>query len=532
MRKIFIRESSVGSVDGDKYLLPKHLYGLLSTHTTSLGDNAAFPDEDDHPFDYTIIKSRFKLVVDELDTLGLESTDNDYLVSELSGLISKCKEMETPIKDFLEKLCENVVNKIFSIPEETVNLECKLVGKVKPEKPVRVVPEPTNSDVIKFKDVNDIKFSKEAIAKRRFINAMIQGAAYTYANDVSLYEEELDKVNSELIPIYDRIRKINDYLLFAKKDNITDDNIMQGAYVETKVGSSDERSEIKAQGIVFPLLLQETIKGFFELFSIHGLPSDRKLANYIIRKSDFIKAEPWDMRFGVPLWKMTFGGVENSSVIPYAFTNLIEMPCSTFNSSMKEILSMTETGENILSDIVDAASNDSEYQEFQGRIAKRNLEKSVINDGYFSAGELDGLELDDDGGDGDVIEEEGESQNIETYYRGICGQLDKLKYKRQIWLADNPEYAAEYAEECEDGHLYEFDVDNSRLKPYEWYYNMPDWWEPIDGFSEETQDELMSDGYNCYTFPLDEADVLVLLDPSLIVDVREIPLGDYLGENE
>ena len=533
MKKIYIKEDRIKSISNESRLLPKHLYGLLSTHTTSLGDNKAFPVEDDYPFDYTIIKQRFIEVSDALETLGLEGENNDELISELSSLVTKCKEMEEPIKDFLEKLCENVVNKMFSIPEETINLTCKLVGKVKPERPVRVLPEPIGSDSFKFKDTNDIKLSKDAVAKRRFINSLIQGAAYTYANDVSFYKEELDKVNEELIPMYDRIRIINDYLLFSKKDEITNEKIMQGAYVETKVGVGEERSEIKSQGIIFPLLLQETIKGFFEVFSVHGLPNDRKLANYIIRKADFIKAEPWDMRFGTILWKKVFGTVEDTNVIPYAFTELIEMPCDEFNLSLNEILSSTDRGDEIMDTILRKSYNDNDYQEFKNSIVKRNLDKSVISDGYFSAAELDGFDLDgDDNMDGDVIEEDGENQSIETYYRGICGKLDKLKYKRQIWLADNPEYAAEYAWECEDGHLYEFDIDSARLKPYDWYYNMPDWWEPIDGLSEKVQNELINDGYNCYTFPLDEADVLVLLDSSLIVGVREIPLEEYLEGNK
>lgn len=531
MKKVYIKEDRIKSISDESRLLPKHLYSLLSTHTTSLGDNKAFPVDDDYPFDYTVVKQRFIEVSDALDSLGLESTDNDSLVTELSLLVTRCKEMEGPIKDFLEKLCENVVNKIFSIPDETINLTCKLVGKIKPEKPVRVLPEPIGSDSFKFKNVDDIKLSKDAVAKRRFINSLIQGAAYTYANDTSFYEEELDKVNDELIPLYERIRIINDYLLFSKKDNITNDNIMQGSYVETKVGVSEDRSEIKSQGIIFPLLLQETIKGFFEIFSVHGLPSDRKLANYIIKKADFIKAEPWDMRFGVILWRKIFGTVEDTNVVPYAFTELIEMPCDEFNLSLNEILSSTDRGDEIMNTILSKSYNDNDYQEFKNSIVKRNLDKSIISDGYFSAAELDGLDLDDNNADGDVIEEDGENQSVETYYRGICGQLDKLKYKRQIWLADNPEYAAEYALECEDGHLYEFDVDSTRLRPYDWYYNMPDWWEPIDGFSEEVQNDVMNDGYNCYTFPLDEADVLVLLDPSLIVNVREIPLEEYLEKN-
>ena len=147
MKKIFIRESSIKPLGDDKHLLPKHLYKLLKTHTTSLGDNGAFPDEDEYPFDYSIIKQRFEEVTNAIEDLGLESLDEDYLVSELSKMVTLCKRMEEPIKEYLEKLCSVVINDIFSIPEETVNFSCNIVGKVKPEKPVRVLPEPIGTDV-------------------------------------------------------------------------------------------------------------------------------------------------------------------------------------------------------------------------------------------------------------------------------------------------------------------------------------------------------------------------------------------------
>ena len=77
MKKIYIKEDRIKNISDESRLLPKHLYSLLSTHTTSLGDNKAFPVDDDYPFDYTVVKQRFIEVSDALDSLGLESTDND-----------------------------------------------------------------------------------------------------------------------------------------------------------------------------------------------------------------------------------------------------------------------------------------------------------------------------------------------------------------------------------------------------------------------------------------------------------------------
>lgn len=121
-------------------------------------------------------------------------------------------------------------------------------------------------------------------------------------------------------------------------------------------------------------------------------------------------------------------------------------------------------------------------------------------------------------------------RGIESWYRGIEGTYDELKTKRQIWLADEPTYAAEYADECQDGHLYKMDIDTSRLKLYDWYCEADKWFDPYDGFSDEEINELKQEGYNGYTFALDEATVLVLFDKSLIVNIEELPLEEYIED--
>ena len=129
------------------------------------------------------------------------------------------------------------------------------------------------------------------------------------------------------------------------------------------------------------------------------------------------------------------------------------------------------------------------------------------------------------------------SDGIETYYRGTdvpCDVSDVGIDKKYYctWLADNPYYAAEYTKKSgENGRLYEIKVDLSKYNGYEdWYYD--DDFDPYDGFSREDQEELMKEGYNGYTFALDDAEVLVLFDPSLIVSIKELPIEEYLEEEE
>lgn len=413
MKKIYINEEFMSNVVKGR-LLPQFLFKLVKTHTTSLGDNEAFPTSDECPFDYALLKERYNEVCDAIDDIGLESLDEDYLMSELSSLVTKCKELETPVRDALEKVCENALNKLFAIPEESINMTFKLVDRIKFKSPIRMRPESSDSIKYNFKDIADIDLSNKAIGKRRFIDALIQGASYIYANVEGLYIDDIDRINPELPRLYRKIRIINDFLLFTKKEEMSDDKPMQGSYVETHLGIDDAKTTIKAQGIIFPLLFHEAIKGLFELFSAHGLPQDREKAQYIIRKADFVLAEPWDLRLGVGLWRMIFGGVEDTNMIPYMFTSFVKIPTDEFNLSVKEILSNTEKGNEIINALMTDAEYDNGYQQFTNRINARNVDKSLIQDSYFTGAETSGFEIDSEEEDG-VIEENEDADTLGEY---------------------------------------------------------------------------------------------------------------------
>ena len=403
MKKIHIRESSLPLLKKE-VLLPKFLFKLIKNHTTSLGDSVAYPSGEEYPYDYTLLKDRFKDVTEAINGLGLERMDEDFLMSLLSKRLTECKEMERPIRDELERICENAVNRLFAIPKDMVNIKCKLTDKIKFKNSVRVIPEKTKDIGYSFKDIADIEHSNKVVEKIRFINALIQVASYTFSKKEDLYKDDIDSINPHLIPLYREIMAINDYLLFTKKENISDDKPMQASYCETHLGMDGERTLIDAQGVIFPLLLQDTIKGLFDLFSSHGLPTDKEKALYVIKKADFLLAEPWDLRLGVGLWNELFGSVDDTNIIPYVFMRYVSIPTDEFNIVTKEMLSRTEKGDETLNSLIDKSTYDSGYEQFTNRINARNINKSVLSDSYFTAAELDGFDLDSEDG-GDVIEE-------------------------------------------------------------------------------------------------------------------------------
>lgn len=393
MKKVYIKE---GQINKD-LLLPKFIFDAVRSHETSLGDNPAFPGEDDYPFDYVILKERLRDLHAQMKDVGIPLGNTEELISHLSILVRKCKEMEKPIKDSLEKLCENSINRLFAIPDGAVNFKCRLVDKITTKISVSVTPEASSSSNFKFKDVADFELAKGAIAKRRLINSLIMGAAEYYTSMKTLYMDELNRLNPELLGLYDKIMTLNSYLNFVTKEEITDKKPKQGSYVEVHVGFNGKKSTIESQGIIFPLLLHDTIKGFFELFSVNGLPTDTEKAKYIIGKADFLLAEPWDMRFGVRLWQLIFDRLElgdDTNIIPYIFMELVILPYEEFNAVMKELFMNTERGDEIMNAFIEKSRYNDGYQKFQNRVNARNMNRAVIADSYFTASELDGYDID------------------------------------------------------------------------------------------------------------------------------------------
>lgn len=379
--------------------LPKFLFQYVVKHQTSLGNNLAFPPEQDYPFDYKILKKRMKEVDDIAKEMFGENLNPTKAQNLLVNYLTECQKIEEPIKEQLIKICENVIHKIFSIPRETIELSCELVNSITPKKSMRILPEEYNDNDWAFEDLNEISNVNKVVLKRRFINALVQGASYRYAQITDFYIEEFGQLNPTLPQIYQKIIALNDYLLFNKKEKISDKKPKQGGIVEVELGRVGEKTVINAQGTNFIFLLTETIRGFFELFASHGLPEDNKKAAFIIKQADFLLAEPWDLRMGVPLWDIITNGVDDTKFMPYYFSILCELPVDEFNENVQEILAKTKRGNDYVSELINDAEKEFEMNNIHQFIQDKNDNETLINDSFFTSDELDDE-------DDEIIEEE------------------------------------------------------------------------------------------------------------------------------
>ena len=392
LKKDVVKENTEYNILKDA--LPSDISDMTENGGTSLGNNPAFPDIFDKPFIYTISRQRFEETKNELKSIGeINDVEETDIPSALAKLIQKCREIEKPYRPQLERICFNYIVDLFNVPQESVDILMELKDKIDLDRD-SIILDPVDGngdDGIEFNDVNDALSIKDEVYKRRLLDALCMGGAMSMSSNIESYENEINQINPSLCDLYHKILALNNYLMFTKENlDMTDENKMQMGTVEVSLGMRDEKPKIEAQGMIFPVLLSESIRGFMELFISHGLPKNRERAMAVIGKADYLKAEPWDMRLGPSLWKLfsnSFNDI-NSTDLPYLLKGISSLSIDNFNYLMKEVFAKTKKGRLIMSRLSQRAKNDAEYDRFVDKMDKMKQDKAVITDEYIHEDEL------------------------------------------------------------------------------------------------------------------------------------------------
>lgn len=395
MKTIYISENIISNENFKKSILkdtlPDDIVSTVMRNKTSLGNNPSIPDIFDEPFLLKITEKGFNETKEELKNIGeINEVDETELEPALSKLILKCKEIEAPHRSELEKICLNYIIDLFNVPDETIDISVSLCDSVDTNRG-SIIVDPDNNYENYYETVEDAIELKGEIYKRRMLNALCVGAAMRMSNNYDYFIQEINKIDGNLIDLYKKIIALNTYLLYTKNNfGITDKNKMQIGTVEVFLTTKDNKVKIESQGVILPILLMETIKGFLELFISHGLPKDINKANIIIGKSDFLKAEPWDMKLGPFLWDLlsnTFNDI-NTEELPYLIKIISELKVEKFNYLMKEVFAETKKGKQIMSKLSFKAKRNIEYDKFVDKMAKMKTDKGIITDDYIHPDEL------------------------------------------------------------------------------------------------------------------------------------------------
>lgn len=371
--------------------LPSDILYAIYQNNTSLGNNPAIPDIYGTPYLYHVVEKAFNKAKETLKEIGsIDDVKGNSIKEVLARLIKLCQEKERPYRNQLEKICFDYVIDLFGVPKDMVDILVELKDKIEiNSNTVRI--DPADGEDFTLDSLVDAMSIKKEVFKRRLLDVLCLGAGVSVSNSINNYKEDIAKIDAMLPDLYFKILSLNNYLLFETENfDITDKNPRQMGTVEIFLGKEDDKVRIKAQGMIFPVLLCEMVRGFMELFISHGLPTDRDKAIAVIEKSDYLKAEPWDMRLGPSLWKLFKKSTNDVDFtqMPYLLKRVSSLDIRKFNFLFKEIFASTKKGKEIMSILSDKARKDCEYDDFLGRMDLMNKDKGVITDEYIHIDEL------------------------------------------------------------------------------------------------------------------------------------------------
>ena len=372
---------------------PEDIADAVYKNKTSIGNNPALPNIFEKGYIEKLVEKRFKGCVDELKKIGeIDDVPDTGMQTVLGKLVLKCQKLEEPHRPELEKIVANYLIDLFGIPDDSIQMELSLVDDVDLSSSSIKLDPADGDEFIEYEDVLDAESIKDEVYKRRLIDAISMGAGMKISSNIKDYMEEIYEINPALINLYRKILALNDYLLFTKEDiGMTEEDKHQFGTVEVVLGQVEESPKILAQGVIFPILLSEAVRGLMELFASHGLPQEFEKAQSVLSKSDYLKAEPWDMRIGPALWEIvsdSFGNGVKTDLIPYLYKRISQLPVKKFNFFMREVLAKTRKGKRMMAKIAEKAQYEKEYSGFEDKMSKFSTDKNVIMDEYIHPDEL------------------------------------------------------------------------------------------------------------------------------------------------
>jgi hypothetical protein len=335
----------------------------LIKRTHSLGKHPIFPEGDESLFEEKIMGERFKEVATRCKrAFDTDSIDQNFLMSNMMTMVKEAMGLEDKHKKQLEKLAEKMIRDEYDMSEDIVEIRCELTPQISLDG-TQKNPKPMTSE-IEFKNHDEMVNANDEVYKRRFMNAMIQGAAKKCNHMFHMVDDELTDMDPRLPNKYSKMMAAADYMYYIMPEM---ENGVTGGIVRVEFPSKENSKPIiHAQAMVFPVLIHELVKGVMELISSHGLPKNKKIAKYVTNKADFLAAEPWDMRLGPALWERFTKLVDPDDfhLKHHIYTELASLPVMDFNRKMREIMAGTKEGKKIISGITEEIKRDLQEDEF------------------------------------------------------------------------------------------------------------------------------------------------------------------------
>lgn len=311
-----------------------------------------------------LVSSRFGKVADKLKQVtGIEDISSQQVqgmvYQEMMRKLPNIMRIEAAHKEELEQLAKEASLEETEIPSDWFEIEARLnrqgidtsdfrYQEEKPKKEEKPEMDFSNFDIDELTDEEILELEKH---KRNIINAIIQGAAKKghYLFQKPEVKERLDEIDPSLYNDYLGIMAINDFLYFSMEQMIEMmSETGQGVAGKVKIESNDDDeggeegeekpdTKIVADGLIFPILCHEIIKGIEEAKGRHGLPQDPELAMKVMGQTDILSNEPMQLRIGPEIVeKIRFAlpdemySETNKGLINWFHTILYQIPAEEF----------------------------------------------------------------------------------------------------------------------------------------------------------------------------------------------------------
>lgn len=397
--------------DGPERMDPS-LEDLFNRGKTPYSKNPALPDKNNDgipdSFEQIIASKRFKDVIENLKRLtGVRNLSGMNGMMQLQTLVmgasNRILQIQSSHKEYLENLAIDLVKKETGITDQ-VNFEADLVNPGEISKQgMSSKPEEYDEDEIEkqfggeedeeedFQDdfmsfMNSMENFNAETAKRRILNALIQGGAKKGHYMYQLVVPELDRLNPDLVRLYGVIMSYADYLywIMPNQQMLNMAGSGEGMMGKEEVDETTDPPTVKAQATWFPLLIHELLKGVNELVMTQGLPDDPRSAEMVMGVADTLPDEIWDMRVGPIIYEKLVNAYpdelfdEDKKIIQfYLKSRIASLSTDEFFKTMKEILAETSKGKQIVDKMVKEIIQELKNQEYEDAMGSEDDDEDL-----------------------------------------------------------------------------------------------------------------------------------------------------------
>lgn len=381
----------------------------LASKETPYKDNPAIPQDQPEGttsnFEELISSKRFLDVVNKVKyysglqgNVTSQESFNDLRNSMMSSM-NDVLQFESQHKEFLENLAVELVKKEMSIPENAVQFDAKLVpiGSIgdegfqkqsenpsdeEIEQQFGIDSEEASEDLEQF--VNAFETFDDEVAKRRLLNAMVQGSSKKGHYMFELVNNRLNELDPTIIRKYGILMSVNDILYWLFPDEMMMSGGGGGFAGKEEVSKETNPPTVKARGVFFPVLVHELIKGVMDILATKGLPDDPRSADMVMGVADTLPSEIWDLRFGPIIWEKFIQSYpdrlfdeDKIHLQNYLFSRFSSLSTDEFFKLMKMILKGDQMGKTILERMV---------SDIEEHLRKEDYEEEEYNQEYGDDG--------------------------------------------------------------------------------------------------------------------------------------------------